>query len=125
MGRTEQGDNVLRDALRELNGWVADDGRLVRSLPLDESQHAALAEQIKIFADTLNVRPDVSRSDEATLIVLGSHGGVSITDVTFAGRVESAYLTLAGERLSGNGDRSSEDSPLSKGLLARWLKRER
>ena len=46
MGRTEQDENVLLDALRELNGWVADDNRLSRSLPLDDSQHAELAEQI-------------------------------------------------------------------------------
>ena len=116
MERTEQDDNVLLDALRELNGWEADDGRFARTLPLDESQHAELAEQIKIFADTLNVHPDVTRSDHATLIVLTRHGGVSLTDVTFAGRVESAYLALAGEPVNG------ADSPLARGRF-RWLKR--
>ena len=117
MGRTEQDDNVLLDALRELNGWEADDGRLARTLPLDESQHAELAEQIKIFADTLNVHPDVTRSDHATLIVLSRDGGVSLTDVTFAGRVESAYITIAGDLAA------AEESHLSKGRFSRWLKR--
>ncbi|WP_157930835.1 pterin dehydratase [Glycomyces xiaoerkulensis] len=117
MGRTEQDDNVLLDALRELNGWVADDGRLTRTLPLDESQHAELAEQIKIFADTLDVHPDVSRSEEATLIVLAREGGFSLTDVTFAGRVESAYLSIAGDRAE------REDPALSRSRLSRWLKR--
>lgn len=117
MGRTEQDDNVLLDALKELNGWEADDGRLARTLPLDESQHAALAEQIKIFADTLNVHPDVTRSDHATLIVLNREGGVSITDVTFAGRVESAYLAIAGELAV------EEHAHLAKSRFARWRKR--
>lgn len=117
MGRTEQDDNVLLDALRELNGWEADDNRLTRTLPLDESQHAALAEQIKIFADTLNVHPDVSRSDHATLIVLNRAGGVSITDVTFAGRVESAYLAIAGELAA------EENAHLAKGRFARWRRK--
>ncbi|WP_051815829.1 4a-hydroxytetrahydrobiopterin dehydratase [Glycomyces tenuis] len=117
MGRTEQDDNVLLDALRELNGWEADDGRLARTLPLDESQHAALAEQIKIFADTLNVRPDVTRSEQATLIVLSRDGGVSLTDVTFAGRVESAYITIAGELAA------QEHAELAKGRFARWRRR--
>lgn len=117
MGRTEQDDNVLLDALRELNGWVADgDGRLSRSLPLDDSQHAELAEHIKIFADTLGVRPDVSRTDEATLIVLASEGGFSLTDVTFAGRVETAYITIAGDLAA------QEDPGLTKGRF-RWLRR--
>lgn len=116
MGRTEQDDNVLLDALRELNSWVADDGRLSRSLPLDDSQHAELAEQIKIFADTLGVRPDVSRTEEATLIVLAREGGFSLTDVTFAGRVETAYITIAGELAA------QENPHLSKGRF-RWLKR--
>jgi hypothetical protein len=115
MGRTEQDDNVLLDALRELNGWVADDdGRLSRSLPLDDSQHAELAEYIKIFADTLGVRPDVSRTEEATLIVLAGDGGFSLTDVTFAGRVETAYITIAG-------DLAVEEAS-SKGRF-RWLRR--
>lgn len=116
MGRTEQDDNVLLDALRELDGWNANDGRLTRSLPLDDSQHAELAEQIKIFADTLGVRPDVSRSDEATLIVLAREGGFSLTDVTFAGRVETAYITIAGELAAREG------SHLSRGRF-RWLRR--
>ena len=115
MGRTEQDDNVLLDALRELNGWVADDGRLSRSLPLDDSQHAELAEHIKIFADTLGVMPDVSRTDEATLIVLAREGGFSLTDVTFAGRVETAYITIAGEL-------AAQQDPSSKGRF-RWLRR--
>ncbi|THV43113.1 pterin dehydratase [Glycomyces buryatensis] len=117
MGRTEQDDNVLLDALSELNGWVADDGRLRRTLPLDESQHAELAEQIKIFADTLNVRPDVSRSEQATLIVLTRDGGFGLPDVTFAGRVESAYISIAGDIAA------QEDSDLAKGRFTRWLRR--
>jgi 4a-hydroxytetrahydrobiopterin dehydratase len=117
MGRTEQDDNVLLDALRELNGWEADDGRLARKLPLDESQHAALAEQIKIFADTLDVRPDVTRSDQATHIVLNRDGGVSLTDVTFAGRVESAYIAIAGDLAA------QEDAEIAKGRFSRWLRR--
>ncbi|GAB3219444.1 hypothetical protein GCM10027447_02350 [Glycomyces halotolerans] len=108
---------MLLDALRELNGWVADDDRLTRTLPLDESQHAELAEQIKIFADTLGVHPDVSRADEATQIVLTRDGGFSLTDVTFAGRVESAYITIAGHLAA------REDPHLSKSRLPRWLKR--
>ncbi|MQM26919.1 pterin dehydratase [Glycomyces albidus] len=116
MGRTEQDDNVLLDALRELNGWVADDGRLSRSLPLDDSQHAELAEQIKIFADTLGVHADVRRIGDATLIVLArEEGGFSLTDVTFAGRVETAYITIAG-------DLAAEETHLSRGRF-RWLRR--
>ncbi len=117
MGRTEQDDNVLLDALRELDGWEADDDRLTRTLPLDESQHAELAEQIKIFADTLNVRPDVSRSEHTTLIVLSREGGVSSTDVTFAGRVESAYITIAGEIAA------QESAHLAKRRFNRWRKK--
>lgn len=117
MGRTEQDDNVLLDALSELNGWNSDDGRLSRRLPLDASQHAELAEQIKIFADTLDVHPDVTRSEDATEIVLSRNGGFSLTDVTFAGRVESAYLAIAGELAA------QESTDFSGNRFTRWLKR--
>ncbi|QSB04629.1 hypothetical protein [Natronoglycomyces albus] len=119
MANHEQGDKVLDDALQQLRGWVNDDTRLCRELPIDESQHAALKERIKIVSDTLGVRPDVTRQSGVTLIELSRPDGVNANDVTFAGRVEDAYRVIAGDAF---GDHEAS-LPRQGSRLGRWFKR--
>ena len=46
---------------------------------LDESEHAALTERIKVVADALQLRPDVRRLDGYTQICLRTPDGGSLT----------------------------------------------
>jgi 4a-hydroxytetrahydrobiopterin dehydratase len=90
--------DYLSDALALLGGWTQDGVQLTRVLPCDDSQHAALTERIKVAADTLRIRPRISRLDGHTQICLGAPDGVAITDgeVTLAARIEDAYRTVIG-----------------------------
>jgi 4a-hydroxytetrahydrobiopterin dehydratase len=94
----ERSSDYLSDALTLLGGWTQDGDQLTRVLPCDESQHAALTERIKVAADTLRIRPRISRLDGHTQICLGAADGVAITDgeVTLAARIEDAYRTVIG-----------------------------
>lgn len=91
-----RGEDLLQDAIQQLDGWNCDDTRMTRVLPLDDSQHANLTEWIKIYADAFEQRPDVSRSDGQTRILVSGIGGVTLSEVNFAARVEDAYQHIAG-----------------------------
>jgi 4a-hydroxytetrahydrobiopterin dehydratase len=92
--------DYLSDALALLSGWTRDGVQIKRILPIDDSQHAALTERIKVAADTLRLRPDVRRLDGYTQICLGALDGGAITDgeVTLAARIEDAYRTVTGRQ---------------------------
>ena len=91
----EQRD-YLSDALALLQGWTREGMELRRTLHLDESQHAALTERMKIVADALQVRPDVRRLDGRTQIRLRTPDGSALTsgEVTLAARIEDLYRTI-------------------------------
>lgn len=97
---TPRDDDYLEDALALLTGWRRTENGLVRSLPLDEAQHAALTERIKVAADALQVRPTITRLDGHTHIRLAARDGQGITthEVTMAARIEDAYRTVTGQR---------------------------
>ncbi|MGC9671492.1 4a-hydroxytetrahydrobiopterin dehydratase [Planosporangium sp. 12N6] len=89
--------DYLTDALSLLDGWTRDGREFRRTLPLDDSQHAALAERIKVVADALQLRPQVRRLDGHTQIKLCTHedGTLSDGEVTLAARIEAMYQTIA------------------------------
>ena len=91
----EQRD-YLSDALALLQGWTREGMEIRRTLHLDESQHAALTERMKIVADALQVRPDVRRLDGRTQIRLRNPDGAALTsgEVTLAARIEDLYRTI-------------------------------
>ena len=93
--RSEAHRDYLRDALATLGGWTRD-GRLIqRTLHIDESQHAALTERMKVVSDALQVRPEVRRLDGCTQIrVRGTNGALSAGEVTLAARIEALYRTI-------------------------------
>ena len=93
----EQRD-YLSDALALLQGWTRDGMEIRRTLHLDESQHAALTERMKVVADALQVRPDVRRLDGRTQIRLRSPEGPALSpgEVTLAARIEDLYRTITG-----------------------------
>ncbi|MBX6358229.1 MAG: 4a-hydroxytetrahydrobiopterin dehydratase [Micromonosporaceae bacterium] len=93
---TRPSRDYLSDALALLAGWTRDGRTLWRSLPLDDTQHAALTERIKVVADALQVSPQIRRQDGHTQIRLGSPDGNGPTagEVTLAARIEDAYRTV-------------------------------
>lgn len=91
-----RGNDLLRDALQQLDGWNAAPTHISRTLTIDDSQHADLTERIKIFADALELRPDVRRLDGCTRIAVNRAEGVTISEIKFAARVEDAYQHIAG-----------------------------
>lgn len=88
--------DYLTDALTLLAGWTREGRQITRSLLLDDTQHAALTERIKVAADALRLRPEIRRLDGHTQIRLGSPDGDAITEgeVTLAARIEDAYRTV-------------------------------
>lgn len=91
-----RGGDYLTDALDLLTGWIRDDRAIERTLPLDDTQHAALTERIKVTADALQLRPEISRLDGHTHIRLGTPegGGLTAGEVTMAARIEDAYRAV-------------------------------
>lgn len=113
-----RGEDLLKDALRQLDGWSTDPTRISRTLTIDESQHADLSERIKIYADTLELCPAVSRRDGKTQIDVRRSEGVSLSEVNFAARVENAYRDIAGKTAD-----EAESAP-SKRVNGWWQRRK-
>lgn len=92
------GEDYLSDALTLLDGWTRQERELTRTLPLDDSQHAALTERIKVAADALQCRPDIRRVDGETRITVTTPNSTGLTDgaVALAARIENAYRTVTG-----------------------------
>ena len=95
--RSDRPEDYLTDALSLLHGWTRDGREFRRTLRLDDSQHAALAERIKVVADALQVRPHLRRLDGHTQIRLCTpdDGVLSDGEVTLAARIEAMYQKIA------------------------------
>lgn len=93
-----RGSDYLTDALGLLSGWTQDDHEIKRTLCLDDTQHAALTERIKVAADALHLHPEIRRLNGQTHIRLGTPEGSGLTagEVTMAARIEDAYRAIAG-----------------------------
>jgi pterin-4a-carbinolamine dehydratase len=95
---TQRSGDYLSDALTQLHGWTQDEREITRTLPLDDTQHAALTERIKVASDALQLRPEIRRLEGQTQIRLGTADGTGLTAgaVTMAARIEDAYRTITG-----------------------------
>jgi 4a-hydroxytetrahydrobiopterin dehydratase len=93
-----RGGDYLSDALTLLGGWTQDEREISRSFSLDDTQHAALTERIKVAADALQVRPEIRRLGGQTQIRVGTSEGAGLTTtaVTMAARIEDAYRAVTG-----------------------------
>ncbi len=89
--------DYLPDVLSLLHGWVRDGREFRRTLSLDESQHAALAERIKVVADALHLRPEVRRMDGFPMIRLYTPVGTGLShgEIALAARIEELYRAVA------------------------------
>lgn len=85
--------DYLADAFGLLDGWTRDGRDLKRTLRLDDSQHAALTERLKVVADSLQLRPEIRRLDGHTQIRVRTPEGVELSagEVTLAARIEDLY----------------------------------
>ncbi|MDT4988130.1 MAG: hypothetical protein QOI74_2224 [Micromonosporaceae bacterium] len=94
--RSDNHTDYLTDALSLLDGWTRDGGEFRRTLHLDESQHAAFTERMKVVADALQLRPQVRRADGDTQIRLCTpdDGTLSDGEITLAARIETLYRTI-------------------------------
>ncbi|MEU6024351.1 4a-hydroxytetrahydrobiopterin dehydratase [Micromonospora sp. NPDC047134] len=102
-GRTKH--DYLSDALTLLNGWTREGEQIRRTLVIDDSQHAALTERVKVVADALHIRPEISRRSDHTTQIRVGHDNCPLTEgeVLLAARIEDAYRAVAepGEGLPG------------------------
>ncbi|MFC0503341.1 4a-hydroxytetrahydrobiopterin dehydratase [Micromonospora costi] len=91
--RTKQ--DYLSDALTLLPGWTREGEQIRRILVIDDSQHAALTERVKVVADSLHLRPVISRRADQTQIRVG-HDNSPLTEgeVLLAARIEDAYRAV-------------------------------
>jgi 4a-hydroxytetrahydrobiopterin dehydratase len=93
----DQSRDYLSDALTLLQGWTRDGSELHRTLRLDDSQHAALAERVKVAADALQLRPDIRRLNGHTQIKLcAPDPTLSAGEIALAARIEDFYRTIIG-----------------------------
>ena len=92
------GHDYLDDARRLLKEWNGDACEMRRTLRIDDSEHAALTERIKVASDVLHLRPEVRRLDGHTQIRLKAPDGRTLTagEVTLAARIEAAYRAVVG-----------------------------
>lgn len=97
-GQRGEHHDYLTDALSLLTGWKRDGREFSRILDLDDSQHAALTERLKVAADALQLRADVRRLDGNTQIRLRTPDatGPSRGEVALAARIEDMYRTITG-----------------------------
>lgn len=93
--RGEDQRNYLSDALALLHGWTREGWQIQRTLHLDDSQHAALTERMKVVSDAFQLRPEVRRSDGLTEIrVRSDASGLSASEVALAARIEDLYCKI-------------------------------
>ncbi|MEH1101307.1 4a-hydroxytetrahydrobiopterin dehydratase [Micromonospora sp. CPCC 205561] len=87
--------DYLSDALTLLTGWIREGEQIRRTLSIDDTQHAALTERVKVVADALHLRPEISRRANQTQIRVG-HGNAPLTEgeVLLAARIEDAYRAV-------------------------------
>lgn len=92
----DRGSDYLTDALALLSGWTRGDRAITRTLELDDTQHAALTERIKVVADALQLRPQIERENGHTRIRLGAPDDSDLTahEITMAARIEDAYRAV-------------------------------
>jgi 4a-hydroxytetrahydrobiopterin dehydratase len=92
--------DMLSDALAQLTGWTSEDRQLRRVFTLDDAQHAALTERVKVCADAVSLRAEIRRLDGHTQVKLMAEDGATITEreVALAARIEDAYRTVVGDR---------------------------
>jgi pterin-4a-carbinolamine dehydratase len=96
--RSESGVDYLSDALALLGGWSHEGREIKRVLRIDDAQHAALTERVKIVADALQLRPSIRRLDGYTQIRVGTpSGALTAGEVTLAARIEDVYRAVTGE----------------------------
>jgi pterin-4a-carbinolamine dehydratase len=96
--RSESGVDYLSDALALLGGWSHEGCEIKRVLRLDDAQHAALTERVKIVADALQLRPTIRRLDGYTQIRVGTlAGALTAGEVTLAARIEDVYRAITGD----------------------------
>ena len=90
------GRDDLNDTLRQLKEWTGDAREIRRTMLLDESEHAALAERIKVVSEALEVHPLVRRQDGYTQVCLRTPDGSALTagEVRLAARIEDAYRSV-------------------------------
>lgn len=88
--------DYLSDALALLGGWTREGQQIRRTLLLDDTQHAALTERVKVIADALRLRPEIRRLDGHTQIRIGprDEGEITEGEVTLAARIEDAYRAV-------------------------------
>ncbi|WBB79311.1 4a-hydroxytetrahydrobiopterin dehydratase [Micromonospora sp. WMMD882] len=89
--------DYLSDALALLSEWTREGEQIRRTLVIDDSQHAALTERVKVVADALRLRPEISRSADRTQIRLGHRGDdepLGEGEVLLAARIEDAYRAV-------------------------------
>ncbi|MEV2238500.1 4a-hydroxytetrahydrobiopterin dehydratase [Micromonospora sp. NPDC049891] len=87
--------DYLSDALTLLSGWTREGEQIRRTLVIDDTQHAALTERVKVVADALHLRPEISRRADHTQIRVG-HGNEPLSEgeVLLAARIEDAYRAV-------------------------------
>jgi len=90
--------DYLTDAFALLQGWTREEKEIRRTLRLDDSQHAALTEHIKVAADALQLRPHIRRLDGSTQISVRSPEGDDLSEgeVALAARIEDMYRRITG-----------------------------
>jgi pterin-4a-carbinolamine dehydratase len=96
--RDDSGPDYLTDALALLAGWTREGREIKRTLRLDDAQHAALTERVKVVADALQVRPSIRRIEGYTQIMVGTpNDALTAGEVTLAARIEDVYRSVTAD----------------------------
>jgi|GEM_PF-767372 len=114
-------DEILREALAQLDEWQGDRRGIHRTLEITDSEHAELTERIKVVADAMRLRPDLHRSGDHTEIDLDPVDGEDLTtaQIALAARIEDAYRSIAGPTATPTSGKAMTQVRLPR-LWQRW-----
>lgn len=92
--------DYLTDAMTILAAWSRDDRQIKRVFQVDDAQHAALAERIRVVAESLQLFPSIRRLDGYTQVMVSypASGALTAGEVTLAARIEDAYRAVTTQR---------------------------
>src|SRR3954453_3204132 len=86
-------DQLVTDAMTNLEEWSGDAQRITRTVRIDDVD--ALVAAVGETADAMDHHPEVSRDGDAVTFTLWTHsaGGVTELDIALASRIDDLVLT--------------------------------
>src|SRR4051795_5833592 len=111
-------DQLVTDAMTNLNEWSGDANRIARTVHIDDVD--ALVAAVGEAADAMDHHPEVSRDGDAVTFTLWTHsaGGVTELDIALASRINDLVLAVQHVQRDAKGElHSVVGAPTAEGAV--------